>query len=156
MPLQSLPFPAVQPLELVKLEGLPVEDITDIYSSEYGLLCDTGCILFCRFQDVLSGYSLWHQSLHPRLSLLLPGMEGELLQGAEGRIYYCVKTSLARYSFYEVVGKDSFQLVKLEGLPVEDITAGVFCFAVFKTFYHGTASGISLCIPGSLFSCNII
>ena len=51
-----------------------------------------------------------------------PGMEGELLQGAEGRIYYCVKTSLARYSFYEVVGKDSFQLVKLEGLPVEDIT----------------------------------
>ena len=33
-----------------------------------------------------------------------------------------MKTSLARYSFYEVVGKDSFQLVKLEGLPVEDIT----------------------------------
>ena len=50
-----------------------------------------------------------------------PGMEGKLLQGAEGRIYYCVKTSFSRYSFYELVGKDSFQLVKLEGLPGKDI-----------------------------------
>ena len=51
-----------------------------------------------------------------------PGMEGELLQGAEGRIYYCVKTSLFRYSFYEVVGKESFQLVNLAGLSGKDIT----------------------------------
>ncbi len=51
-----------------------------------------------------------------------PEMKGTLFQGAEGRIYYCVQTSLHRYSLYEIVGKNSFQLVNQEGVPEKEIT----------------------------------
>lgn len=50
-----------------------------------------------------------------------PGMEESLLRGADGRVYYCVKTGSYYYSFYEISGKNSFQLVKLEGPPEKEI-----------------------------------
>lgn len=74
------------------------------------------------------------------------GMEEKLLQGAEGKLYYCVETSYSQYSFYEIVGNNSFQLEKRDELPEEVVGIysskyGLMCDTRDGTLYQYSMDG---------------